>query len=269
MLARFAEVAPCLRAGARARSRSRSEEAATTCRIFYDCETSGVGCERYKQPRIVELAAVADWAPGDASSAAGRGRGAPGQLPEGHFSELVSGGEVSAWAEAVHGLSEAQLRGARPFEEVWESFVLFAHDAQRRASRCNSLSLVGHNSRFTDNYWLLAELARCRRSVEELALPGVRVVFEDTLPRKKGTRAQLKEALRCPSLKNSDLHRRLCSEQYEAGDGAEAHTALWDAAATRDNWRHPEVRRATERLSLAQQLESWEALQRPPQSAPR
>jgi DNA polymerase III epsilon subunit-like protein len=238
--------------------RARTAPSGTTCRIFYDCETSGKGCPNFKQDRIIELAAVAAHAPGSALATKGLGRRRHGVLPDGFFSEFVSGGPCAPRATAVHGLSDEDLRGARPFEAVWQSFVAFAHDAQERQPHCTAVSLVGHNSLFADNYWLLSELARCGREVQELALPGRRVVFEDTYPKSEDARRRLKADLKLRSLKNSEVHHSLWPEQ--AG-GTEAHTALWDAAATRDNWRHARVRRSAERLSAAQQEGHWKVLQ--------
>lgn len=230
----------------------------TTCRLFYDCETSGRPCSIYKQDRIIELAAVADWALGTAHSTRRRKDGAV--LAEGYFSELVRGGPCAPRATAVHGITDDDLRTARPFEAVWESFVSFAHKAQERSENCTAVSLVGHNSLFADNYWLLSELARCGRSLDELALPGRRVVFEDTYPKSEDARKRLKADLGLRNLKNADMHRSLWPEQWEGG-GGEVHAALWDAAATRDNWRHPRVRLSTVRLSAAQQQGHWKVLQ--------
>jgi DNA polymerase III epsilon subunit-like protein len=239
--------------------RARTVSSDTTCRIFYDCETSGKGCPKFKQHRIIELAAVAAYAPGNALATKGLGRRRHGVLPDGFFSEFVSGGPCAPRATAVHGLSDEDLLDARPFEAVWQSFVAFAHDAQERQPHCTAVSLVGHNSLFADNYWLLSELARCGRKVQELALPGRHVVFEDTYPKSEDVRRRLRAELALRSLKNSELHRSLWPEQ---GSGTEeAHTALWDAAATRDNWGHIRVRQSAERLSAAQQECHWKSLQ--------
>jgi len=238
-----------------------SPPTSTTCRIFYDCETSGQGCSLFKQDRIVELAAVADWASGTALTTRGLtrrpGGGGPG-LPDGYFSELVAGGPCTARATFVHGLTDQQLRTARPFESVWKAFIDFVHEAQERVPHCTAVSLVGHNSLFSDNYWLLSELGRCGGTVEELALASRRIVFEDTYPKTEEARRRLKADLKLPSLKNSEVHRAL---HPELCSGSEAHTALWDAAATRDNWTNPRIRKTTERLSAAQQIGHWKVLQ--------
>lgn len=226
----------------------------TTCRLFYDCETSGRSCPIYKQDRIIELAAVADWSAGTALSTCGLGRRT--NLPGGYFSELVCGGPCAPRATAVHGIRDEDIRSARPFMSVWKSFVAFAHEAQNRLEHCTAVSLVGHNSFSADNYWLLSELARCGCSLDELALPGRRVVFEDTYPRSEAARKLLKQELNLRSLKNSEMHKSLWRQ-----GGSEAHTALWDAAATRDNWRHPSIRLSTVRLSAAQQQGHWKVLQ--------
>jgi hypothetical protein len=235
----------------------------TTFRIFYDTEASGRGCSLYKQSRIIELAAVADWALGTALTTCGleqRKRSSKEvTLPDGYFSELVAGGPCTAKAIDVHGLRDSDLlKNGRPFEDVWTSFVAFVHGAQRRAPDCTTaVSLVGHNSLHADNYWLLSELARCGRSVNDLALPGRRVVFEDTYPSEKHQK-RLKEKLNSISLKNSDIHRALWPTLAIQN---EKHTALWDAAATRDNWQNSHIRHSVRRLSSAHQQAKWAVLQ--------
>jgi hypothetical protein len=235
----------------------------TTFRIFYDTETSGRGCSLYKQSRIIELAAVADWAIGTALTTCGleqRKRSSKEvSLPDGYFSELVAGGPCTARAIDVHGLRDLDLlKHGRPFEDVWTSFVAFVHGAQKRAPDCSTaVSLVGHNSLHADNYWLLSELARCGRSVNDLALPGRRVVFEDTYPSEKHQK-RLKEKLNSISLKNSDIHRALWPS---LAIEIEKHTALWDAAATRDNWQNIHIRHSVRRLSSAHQQAKWAVLQ--------
>ena len=229
-----------------------------TVRVFYDCETSGYGCTKYKQDRILEIAGVVEGAEGTASSIQGLTRkvfGGPDILPSGYFSELVNGGACAPRVSAIHQITPEQTRGARPFEEVWGRFVSFVHEAQERTPKCKAVSLIGHNSFFSDNYWLLAELERCGRAVEELATGGRRLVFEDIYPKSEETKRRLKSALNITSLKNSDIHGL-----FFGGSSREVHHALWDAAATRDNWRDARVRASTTRISLEQQLGHWKVL---------
>ena len=236
----------------------------TTFRIFYDTETSGRGCTHFKQARIVELAAVTEMAAGTALTVCGLTprKGKLSSLPEGYFSELVAGGPCTAAATAVHCLRDEDLRYARPFEDVWSSFVAFAHAAQKNSptyTTTTAVSMVGHNSLSTDGYWLLSELARCSRSVNELALPGRQLVFEDTYPKILETQKRLKVNLGISSLKNSAIHSKLWPHLAVNG---EVHTALWDAAATRDNWRGSiHVRQSAQRVSSDQQQGRWAVVQ--------
>ncbi len=221
-----------------------------TCRVFYDLETSGRGCARFREARILELAAVADWAEGSAARVAFRAR-AGEALPEGYFSAVVNGGPSTLGAAQVHRLPPERVAAAPRFEEVWPRFVAFVHAAQERRPGTSALSLVGHNSHCQDDLWLLAELERCGRSVQELCVGGRRLVFEDTYPRGKAGEP-LKRALGSTGLGNSEIHRVL------HGGGGEAHAALWDAAATRDNWQDERVRAHVGRRAARRQELEWE-----------
>jgi hypothetical protein len=118
--------------------------------------------------------------------------------------------------------------------------------------------LVGHNSFSTDGYWLLSELARCGRSIDELVLPGRRLVFEDTYPKLLEIKKRLKANLGISTLTNSAIHSKLWPQLATNG---EVHTALWDAAATRDNWRNIHIRQSVQRVSSAQQQGRWAVVQ--------
>lgn len=221
------------------------------CRIFYDCETSGQGCARFKQPRIIELAAVRELAAGSWDLS----RCSAPKLT-GYFCELIAGGPCSAYASAVHGLTDEDLQQSRSFEDVWSLFVKFAHDAQSDGGGgvFTKLCLAGHAAIPNDNYWLLSELQRCGRSIEELAIPGVELMFEDTFPLFPHQQRRLKAHLETINLQNSTIYRTL----YPNAPAGEVHSALWDASATRDNWLASQiVRECSTKLTLSQQLHKW------------
>jgi len=251
--------------------------AATTCRIFYDTETSGFGDEKHKQHRIMELAAVADgWtsitAAQLAASGLTRGSSYETEFPAGCFAELICVPSVSECASMVHGILLPEVQGCPSFEEVWTRFVQFVHEAQRRMPESVELSLIGHNSHFSDNYCLLSELSRCGRSISELLLPkdsakGQQrlLIFEDTYPNTKYLKALLLQATGLTNYTNEAFYNFLACESLE-GHGAvhASHSALWDAAATRDVWRGiPAIRciAAERRKGLEWQRLQWESLQ--------
>jgi DNA polymerase III epsilon subunit-like protein len=231
-----------------------------TLRIFYDCETSGQGCAAYRQDRIIEIAAVTEAAAGTANTILGLTRKSPkveDTLPEGYFSSLVQGGPSTNRAFAVHGIRPEAISQARSFPDVWLAFKAFVHAAQLREPWAKAISLVGHNSFSTDNYWLLTELHRADIDVKDLTLDGRRLVFEDVYPRTEESRKQLKKSLGLSSLRNSDIHAKLFG-----GSAQEAHHALWDCAATKQNWQDARVACFTRRMSLAQQLGHWDLVLR-------
>jgi DNA polymerase III epsilon subunit-like protein len=224
-----------------------------TIRIFYDLETSGNGCERFKQDRILEIAAVAEWAPVQTSEVTSRTKTCAAS-----FSELVKGGAITQRTTAIHGLTAADIELASSFEEVWDRFVRWVHEMSACYSDTTTLSLVGHGSFNFDNYRLLAELARCNRDISELLSGNQRLVFEDTLPKKDEGKRCLKAALNISSLKNSDIFQNIYG--VTASSLHQVHHALWDATATRDNWLDQRVRQVTLRMSLAQQVGAWKQL---------
>jgi DNA polymerase III epsilon subunit-like protein len=246
-----------------------------TIRIFYDCETSGAGCQKWpKTHRIIEFAAVAeDLAQRNASGVLGLTRrtiGGPDVLPCGFFSELVYGdGNCTERVTSIHKLTPESIKKARTFEKVWDSFVEFVHHAQAHSPHDSDVvSLIGHNSFSTDNYWLMTELARYGRNIEELLTDGRKLVFEDTYPKGTTERKRLRETLGIDKLGNSAIHKHLKSTfhgqrsndiEEEGGDegaGVEIHRALWDAAATRDNWSDPRMKVATTRRTLSEQVKA-------------
>lgn len=232
-------------------SAKRRKSTIGCCRIFYDCEASGQGCSQFRQPRIVELAAVCDWAEGRWNLARTKSGSTTTTSSDGYFSELIAGGPCTAFVSSIHGIDDADLIDARSFPEVWTRFVDFVHKVQGDATE---VCLIGHNSTSNDNYWLLSELSRCGRSINELVLPGKKLVFEDIYPLFPHDQKRLKSELGAENLQNSTLYKLL----YPHASASDAHTALWDAFATRDIWCASRIiRECSTRFSLDEQLDRW------------
>ena len=246
------------------RAYTPTEEGVTremTFRIFYDVETSGRGCSRFSQDRIVEIAAVAVDAPGSADGIAGMTRravGAPDLLPEGFFSELVANGPSEHRAFVVHGISDEESRRGRPFAAVWSSLMAFCIEALNRfkaTNECKRISFVGFNSFASDNYQLLAELRRAGLCFSEDLPP---LIFEDVYPRTNEKKKALRCALQISNLKNTTVYEHATGKRVNSSS---LHHALWDATATREAWLASEaVRSQTSRMSLEKQEAVFELL---------
>ena len=131
---------------------------------------------------------------------------------------------VSPGAAAVHGLTDAKLRGAASFAVVWAEFLVFLAPL---ATGARHVVFVGHNSWTFDDPLLAAELQRHELPRPEAALaswaPAPRVWSADTL--RAARRA-------CPT--GAALRLTALRERFLGAGVVGAHDALADARAVAD-----------------------------------
>jgi len=160
--------------------------------VAFDLETTGLVAQR---DRVVEIGAV-------------RFRRS-GQVTD-QFEQLVNPGRsMSPAAQAIHGISDADLADAPPAWEVLPHFLAFLGDAR-------ATGLVAHNANF-DAGFLGSELRRAGHSH-----PGHRVF--DTLALARRRRPELRS------------HRLDCLATALHLQCGPTHRALADALCVKDLW---------------------------------
>ena len=160
--------------------------------VAFDLETTGLAARR---DRVVEIGAVRFRRSGEVT---------------GSFEQLVNPGRpMPAEAQAIHGISDADLAAAPPAYEVLPRFLAFIGDA-------SNTGLVAHHASF-DAGFLGSELRRANH-----AIPGHRVF--DTLALARTRRPELRS------------HRLECLVSALGLGQASAHRALADALCVRDLW---------------------------------
>ncbi len=160
--------------------------------VAFDLETTGLAAQR---DRVVEIGAVRFRRSGQVT---------------GQFEQLVNPGRpMSPAAQAIHGISDADLADAPPAREVLPRFLAFLGDAQ-------STRLVAHNASF-DAGFLGSELRRAG-----YPHPDHRVF--DTLSLARRRRPELRS------------HRLDCLVTALGLQSGPTHRALADAFCVKDLW---------------------------------
>ncbi len=160
--------------------------------VAFDLETTGLTAQRDK---VVEIGAVRFRRSGEVTD---------------RFEHLVNPGRpMPADAQAIHGISDADLAGAPLAHEILPRFLAFLRDA-------SITGLLAHHASF-DAGFLGSELRRA-----SYAIPGHRVF--DTLALARTRRPELRS------------HRLECLVSALGLAQASAHRALADALCVRDLW---------------------------------
>ena len=218
-------------------------------RIFYDVESSGRGTVDDPRERITAF--------GAAVLVSGRRDGV-----DRRFYRLVNPGHMqTSYTQALTGLADEDLERAPVFADVWSDFARFTRAHLKRHNVTEGLVLVGHNINTSDNYKLFSELRRSNRQLVDLLLPRLQLRFEDTLPRRKLHKDEVRLALGVADLKLSTLHRHY----YGAAAEDKPHDALWDATAVRDIYtKSTELRMHATSVRVDEAFACWRRLKGAP-----